>query len=174
MRTDDESSNTVLNSRGFPIKYRAQAHQHDALDALAVGLHRRKVGTVLDADIRAFFDTISHDWLMRFLEHRIGDQRVLRLVGKWLKAGVLEDDTWTKGTVGTPQGAAISPLLANVYLHYVYDLWVEQWRHRHAHGDVIVIRYADDTIVGFQHEADAHRFPKIRCGQFLFWKGLVF
>jgi RNA-directed DNA polymerase len=143
---------------GFSYGFRPGRSQHDALDALAVGLYRRKVGTVLDADIRAFFDTISHAWLMRFLQHRIGDQRVLRLVGKWLKAGVLEDETWTEGRVGTPQGAVISPLLANVYLHYVYDLWVEQWRHRHAHGDVIVIRYADDTIIGFQHEADGHRF----------------
>jgi RNA-directed DNA polymerase len=143
---------------GFSYGFRPGRSQHDALDALAVGLHRRKVGSILDADIRAFFDTISHVWLMRFLEHRIGDQRVLRLIGKWLKAGVLEDGTWTEGTVGTPQGAVISPLLANVYLHYVYDLWVQQWRNRQAHGDMIVIRYADDTIVGFQHEADAHRF----------------
>ena len=110
---------------GFSYGFRPGRSQHDALDALAVGLHRRKVGTVLDADIRAFFDTISHDWLMRFLEHRIGDQRVLRLVAKWLKAGALEDGTWTEGTAGTPQGAVISPLLANVYLHYVYDLWVQ-------------------------------------------------
>jgi RNA-directed DNA polymerase len=132
--------------------------QHDALDALAVGLHRRKVGTMLDADIRAFFDSISHSWLMRFLEHRIGDQRILHLIGKWLKAGVLEDDAWIEGTVGTPQGAVISPLLANVHLHYVYDLRVQQWRNCQAHGDMIVIRYADDTIVGFQHEADARRF----------------
>jgi len=143
---------------GFSYGFRPGRSQHDALDALAVGLHRRKVGTVLDADIRAFFDTISHDWLMRFLEHRIGDQRVLRLIGKWLKAGVLEDGTWTEGTVGTPQGAVISPLLANVYLHYVYDLWVQQWRNRHSQGDMIVVRYADDTIAGFQHEADARRF----------------
>jgi RNA-directed DNA polymerase len=128
------------------------------------------VGWVLDADIRAFFDTISHDWLMRFLKHRIGDQRIPRLIGKWLKAGVLvENDTWTEGTVGTPQGAVISPLLANVYLHYVYDLWVQQWRQRHAHGDTIVIRYADDTIVGFQYEADAQRFlgdPRDRLAKF--------
>ena len=143
---------------GFSYGFRPGRGQHDALDALAVGLHRRKVGWVLDADIRAFFDTIGHDWLMRFLGHRIGDQRILRLIGKWLKAGVLEDGTWTEGTVGTPQGAVISPLLANVYLHYVYDLWVEQWRRRHAQGDVVVIRYADDTVVGFQYEADAHRF----------------
>ena len=116
------------------------------------------MGWALDADIRAFFDTISHAWLMRFLDHRIGDQRILRLIGKWLKAGVLEDGAWTESTVGTPQGAVISPLLANVYLHYVYDLWVQRWRVRHALGDVVVVRYADDTIVGFQHEADAHRF----------------
>ena len=143
---------------GFSYGFRPGRSQHDALDALAVGLHRRKVGWVLDADIRAFFDTISHDWLMRFLEHRIGDRRVLRLIGKWLKAGVLEDDTWTEGTVGTPQGAVISPLLANVYLHYVYDLWVQQWRKRHARGEMIVVRYADDTIVGCQFEDDARRF----------------
>jgi hypothetical protein len=153
--------------------FRPGRSQHDALDALAAGLHRRKVGFVLDADIRAFFDTISHDWLMRFLEHRIGDRRVLRLIGKWLKAGVLEDGTWTEGTwtegtwtegrwtectVGTPQAAVISPLLANVYLHYVYDLWVQQWRKRHARGEMIVVRYADDTIVGFPFEDDARRF----------------
>ncbi len=143
---------------GFSYGFRPGRSQHDALDALAVGLERRKVGWVLDADIRSFFDTISHDWLMRFLEHRIGDQRVLRLIGKWLKAGVLEDDTWTEGTVGTPQGAVISPLLANVYLHYVYDLWAQQWRKRHARGEMIVVRYADDTIVGFQLEDDARRF----------------
>jgi len=143
---------------GFSYGFRPGRSQHDALDALAVGLHRRKVGIVLDADIRAFFDTISHRWLMRFLEHRIGDQRVLRLIGKWLKAGVLEDGAWTEGTIGTPQGAVISPLLANVYLHYVYDLWVQQWRSRHARGDMIVIRYADDTIAGFQHEEDARHF----------------
>ena len=154
---------------GFSHGFRPGRGQHDALDALAVGLHRRKVGWVLDADIRAFLDTISHVWLIRFLEHRIGDQRVLRLIGKWLKAGVLEDDTWTEGTVGTPRGAVISPLLANVYLHYVYDLWVQQWRNRHARGDVIVIRYADDTIVGFQHGADARRFlddPRERLAKF--------
>jgi RNA-directed DNA polymerase len=143
---------------GFSYGFRPGRSQHDALDALAVGLHRRKVGWVLDADIRAFFDTISHERLMRFLEHRIGDRRVLRLIGKWLKAGVLEDDTWTEGTVGTPQGAVISPLLANVYLHYVYDLWVQQWRKRHARGEMIVVRYADDTIVGFQFEDDARSF----------------
>ena len=143
---------------GFSYGFRPARSQHDALDALAVGLHRRKVGWVLDADIRAFYDSINHEWLMRFLEHRIGDRRVLRLIGKWLKAGVLEQGEWTEGTVGTPQGAVISPLLANVYLHYAYDLWVQQWRKTKARGEMIVIRYADDTIVGFQFEADARRF----------------
>lgn len=143
---------------GFSYGFRPGRGQHDALDALAVGLDRRKVGWVLDADIRAFYDSIDHGWLMRFLEHRIGDRRVLRLIGKWLKAGVLEDGKWTEGTVGTPQGAVISPLLANIYLHYVYDLWVQKWRKTKACGEMIVIRYADDTILGFQYEADARRF----------------
>jgi group II intron reverse transcriptase/maturase len=143
---------------GFSYGFRPGRGQHDALDALAVGLDRRKVGWVLDADIRAFYDSIDHEWLMRFLEHRIGDRRVLRLIGKWLKAGTLEDGAWTEGVVGTPQGSVISPLLANVYLHYVYDLWVQKWRKDKARGEMIVIRYADDTIVGFQNEADARRF----------------
>ena len=143
---------------GFSYGFRPGRGQHDALDALAAGLERRKVNWLLDADIRAFYDSIDHDWLMRFLEHRIGDRRVLRLIGKWLKAGVLEDGAWTEGTVGTPQGAVISPLLANVYLHYAYDLWVQKWRKETARGEMIVIRYADDTIVGFQFEADARRF----------------
>jgi hypothetical protein len=116
------------------------------------------VNWVLDADIRAFFDSISHDWMMRFLEHRIGDRRVLRLMAKWLKAGVLEEGALTESTEGTPQGAVISPLLANIYLHYVYDLWADQWRKREATGEVIAIRYADDTIVGFRRQADAERF----------------
>jgi RNA-directed DNA polymerase len=143
---------------GFSYGFRPGRSQHDALDALAVGLHRQKVGWVLDADIRAFYDSINHEWLMRFLEHQIGDRRVLRLIGKWLKAGVLEEGKWTEGAVGTPQGAVISPLLANIYLHYAYDLWVQQWRKTTARGEMIVIRYADDTIVGFQFEADARRF----------------
>src|ERR687891_13983 len=143
---------------GFSYGFRPGRSQHDALDALAVGLQRRKVNWVLDADIRAFFDSLSHAWLMRFLEHRIGDRRVLRLIGKWLKAGVLEDGTWAPSEEGTPQGAVISPLLANVYLHYVYDLWVERWRRREARGEMIVVRYADDTIVGFQDHACAEQF----------------
>ncbi len=113
---------------------------------------------ILDADIRGFFDNISHEWMMRFVEHRIGDQHVLRLIRKWLKAGVVEDGVRRPATKGTPQGAVISPLLANIYLHYVYDLWVEQWRKRHARGSMIVVRYADDTVVGFEHRADAERF----------------
>jgi RNA-directed DNA polymerase len=118
----------------------------------------RKIDWIIDADIRSFFDTISQDWLIRFLEHRVGDRRIIRLIQKWMKAGVLEEDQWIETTEGTPQGSVISPLLANVYLHYVYDLWVQQWRTRHATGDMIVVRYADDTIVGFQHQGDARRF----------------
>src|SRR5450631_162642 len=133
--------------------------RHDALDALAYGLGRRRINWVLDADIRSFFDTISHDWLIRFIEHRIGDRRVIRLIRKWLAAGVLEEGRRIETVEGTPQGAVISPLLANVYLHYVYDLWVRQWRQRHAKGDVIVVRYADDTIIiGFERQQDAERF----------------
>lgn len=144
--------------RGFSYGFRPGRSQHDALDALAFGINRRAVNWVLDADIRAFFDCISHAWMMRFLEHRIGDRRVLRLIAKWLKAGVMEDGTLTESTEGTPQGAVISPLLANIYLHYVYDLWADQWRKREATGEVIVIRYADDTIVGFKRQVDAERF----------------
>ena len=143
---------------GVACGFRPGRSQHDALDALACGINRREVNRVLDADIRSFFDCISHDWMLRFLEHRIGDRRVLRLVAKWLKAGVMEEGAWTGGTEGTPQGAVISPLLANIYLHHVYDLWAEQWRKRRANGEAIVIRYADDTIVGFRRHADAERF----------------
>jgi group II intron reverse transcriptase/maturase len=113
---------------------------------------------VLDADIAGFFDAVSHEWLVRFVEHRVGDRRVLRLIRKWLKVGVAEDGVVTPGTVGTQQGAVISPLLANIYLHYVFDLWAEQWRKCHARGDVIMVRYADDIVVGFEHRADAERF----------------
>jgi len=143
---------------GFSYGFRPGRSQHDALDALAFGITRRAVNWVLDADIRAFFDSISHAWMMRFLEHRIGDRRVLRLIAKWLKAGVMEEGALTESTEGTPQGAVISPLLANIYLHDVYDLWADQWRKREATGEVIVIRYADDTIVGFERQADAERF----------------
>jgi group II intron reverse transcriptase/maturase len=113
---------------------------------------------VLDADIRGFFDAIDHDWLVKFVEHRIADRRVVRLIQKWLNAGVLEDGARTRSEEGTPQGGSISPLLANVYLHYVFDLWARRWRKTHAHGDVIVVRYADDFIVGFQHREEAERF----------------
>jgi group II intron reverse transcriptase/maturase len=143
---------------GFSYGFRLGRGQHDALDALAVGIGQRKVNWILDADIAGFFDAVSHDWLIRFVEHRVGDQRVVRLIRKWLKAGVAEDGQVTPGEVGTPQGAVISPLLANIYLHYVFDLWAEQWRKRHAHGDVIMVRYADDIFVGFEHQADAERF----------------
>jgi RNA-directed DNA polymerase len=143
---------------GFSYGFRPGRGQHDALDALAVGINRCKVNWILDADIAGFFDAVSHDWLIRFVEHRVGDRRVIRLIRKWLKAGVMEDGQVTPGKVGTPQGAVISPLLANIYLHYVFDLWAEQWRKRHAHGDIIMVRYADDIVVGFEHQADAERF----------------
>jgi retron-type reverse transcriptase len=116
------------------------------------------VNWVFDADIRGFFDTIDHGWLLQFVEHRIGDKRIVRLIQKWLKAGVLEEGRWSNSDVGTPQGATISPLLANVYLHYVLDLWVQLWRKRYAHGEVMIVRYADDFVMGFQYESDANRF----------------
>src|ERR1700680_1044890 len=143
---------------GFSYGFRPGRGQHDALDALAYGINARRINWILDADISRFFDTLSREWLIRFVEHRIGDRRIIRLIQKWLKAGVLEDGRLIETTEGTPQGSVASPLLANVYLHYVYDLWVEQWRTRHAKGDMIVVRYADDTIVGFQHRQDAERF----------------
>jgi RNA-directed DNA polymerase len=143
---------------GFSYGFRPGRSQHDALDALAFGIKARKICWILDADIAQFFDSLSRDWLVRFVEHRIGDRRIIRLIQKWLKAGVLEEGRLIETTEGTPQGSVASPLLANVYLHYVYDLWVQQWRKRHATGDVIVVRYADDTIVGFQHQQDAERF----------------
>ena len=143
---------------GFSYGFRPGRGQHDALDALAVGIDRCKVNWVLDSDIAGFFDTVDHEHLMRFVAHRIADPRVLTLIRKWLKAGVEEDGVVTPGTVGTPQGAVISPLLANITLHFVFDLWANQWRKRHAHGNVIVVRYADDIVAGFEHEADARRF----------------
>lgn len=142
---------------GFSYGFRPGRSQHDALDALGVGLHE-KVSWVLDADIRGFFDAIDHEWLTKFVEHRVGDPRVLRLIQKWLSAGVMEDGEWTQSKVGSPQGATVSPLLANIYLHYVLDLWVRQWRKRQAHGEVIIVRYADDFIVGFQFRRDAEQF----------------
>jgi group II intron reverse transcriptase/maturase len=143
---------------GFSYGFRPGRSQHDALDALAAGITERKVRWIVDADIRSFFDSMSHEWLMRFLEHRVADRRLLRLIGKWLKAGVLEDGRLIATEQGSPQGAVISPLLANIYLHYVYDLWVRQWRKQKAHGDMIVVRYADDTVVGFLFEHDARHF----------------
>jgi RNA-directed DNA polymerase len=143
---------------GFSYGFRPGRRQHDALDALAVGIMRKKVNWVLDADVADFFTSLDHGWLGRFLEHRIGDKRVLRLIQKWLDAGVIEDGAWAECDEGTPQGATVSPLLANVYLHYAFDLWVERWRRRQAHGEMIVVRYADDFIVGFQHREDAERF----------------
>lgn len=143
---------------GFSYGFRKGKSQHDALDALSVGIVRRKVQWILDADIQAFFDTIDHKWMMQFLAHRIADQRLLRLINKWLKAGVMEDGQRIASLRGTPQGAVISPLLSNIYLHYVQDLWAHQWRQRHAEGRVTIVRYADDSVVGFEYESDALRY----------------
>jgi RNA-directed DNA polymerase len=143
---------------GFSYGFRPGRGAHDALDALAVGISSRKVNHILDADIRSFFDSVSQEWLIRFVEHRIGDKRIIRLIRKWLKAGILEDGTVTVSEQGTGQGTVISPLLANIYLHYVLDLWAERWRRREATGDMIIVRYADDVVVGFEHENDARRF----------------
>jgi group II intron reverse transcriptase/maturase len=144
--------------KGFSYGFRPGRSQHDALDALWVGIMRKKVSWVLDADIRDFFGSISHEWLVKFIKHRIADRRIVRLIQKWLRAGVSEDGEWSKTEVGTPQGSVISPMLANVYLHYVFDLWAQQWRKRRATGDMIVVRYADDIVLGFQNRGDAERF----------------
>ena len=143
---------------GFSYGFRPGRGPHDALDALAVGIASRKVNYILDADIRSFFDSVSQEWLVRFVEHRIGDKRIIRLIQKWLKAGILEDGTVTVSDRGTGQGSVASPLLANIYLHYVFDLWAERWRRQEATGDMIIVRYADDLVLGFQHESDARRF----------------
>src|SRR3954453_21684599 len=143
---------------GISYGFRPGRGAHDALDALCVGIGSRKVSFILDADIRSFFDEISQEWLIRFLEHRIGDQRIIRLIQKWLKAGVLEDGVVSVSDRGTGQGSVISPLLANIYLHYALDLWAARWRRRKATGDMIIVRYADDFIVGFQHHVDARCF----------------
>jgi len=143
---------------GFSYGFRAGRSQHDALDARAVAIERTAVNWILDADIAGFFDTVDHEHLIRFVEHRIGDRRVVRLIRKWLKVGVMEDGKVRPSEIGTPQGAVISPLLANIYLHYVFDLWAQQWRQRHAQGNVIIVRYADDIVVGFAHQTDAERF----------------
>jgi len=144
--------------KGFSYGFRPGRSQHRALDALYIGLMRKRVGWVLDADIRGFFDAIDHQWLLKFVAHRINDKRLLRHLAKWLKAGVLEEGTLTRNEEGTPQGGSISPLLSNIYLHYVLDLWVEQWRKRHAHGDVIIVRFADDFVMGFQNKTEAEQF----------------
>src|ERR1700736_5800371 len=146
---------------GFSYGFRPGRGTHDALDALIVGISSTKVNWIFDADIRSFFDAVSWEWLVRFLEHRIKDSRMIRLIQKWLKAGVLEEGVVTVSDRGTGQGSVISPLLANVYLHYTFDLWAERWRRREATGDMIIVRYADDLIVGFQHEADARRFWEV-------------
>ncbi len=140
---------------GISYGFRPGRSQHDALDALSVAITGKRVNWILDADIEGFFDAIDHAWLIEFLEHRIGDRRILRLIRKWLRAGVSEDGEWSKTTVGTPQGAVISPLLANVYLHYVFDLWIEWWRKHRCRGDVVVVRYADDFVIGFENHSEA-------------------
>jgi len=151
---------------GFSYGFRPGRSQHRALDAVWVGMTKRKVNWVLDADIRGYFDTIDHGWMLKFLEHRIADRRIIRLIERWLEAGVVEDGIWSETEVGTPQGSVISPLLSNVYLHYVFDLWADQWRRKYANGDVVVVRYADDFVMGFQHEAEARRFHHELKGRF--------
>ena len=154
---------------GFSYGFRPGRSPHQALDALTVAITTRKVNWVLDADMRSFFDTLKHEWLVKFVEHRVADRRIVRLIQKWLAAGVLEDGKRTQSEVGTVQGGSISPLLANLYLHYVFDLWVRQWRNRQARGDVVVVRFADDFVVGFQHRHEAERFRaelRERCAQF--------
>jgi len=143
---------------GFSYGFRPGRSQHDALDALYVGITRKKVDWVLELDIRSFFDHVSHKWLVQFVEHRIADKRIVRLIQKWLKAGVMEDGRWYETKEGTPQGSVISPTLANLYLHYVLDVWVEAWRKKVAPGDVIIVRYADDAVLGFQNREEAERF----------------
>ncbi len=166
---------TVLNQiyeedfLGFSYGFRPKRGQHDALDALVVGITTRKVNWILDADIKSFFDTVSQQWLVKFLEHRIGDKRIVRLIQKWLKVGILEDGIVTQSEMGTGQGSVISPLLANIYLHYVLDLWTEQWRRRETKGDMIIVRYADDVVAGFEHESEARAFQEAlrdRMGEF--------
>jgi group II intron reverse transcriptase/maturase len=149
-----------VDFKGFSYGFRPGRSQHQALDAVTVAIEQRKVRWVLDADIRGFFDMLDHEWLLRFIEHRIADKRVLRHIRKWLKAGVLEEGAWREVDEGVPQGGSVSPLLANIYLHYALDLWVHQWRGREAHGEVYIVRYADDFIVGFQHKEDAEQFHR--------------
>jgi len=143
---------------GFSYGFRPRRSPHQALDALTVGIETRRVNWVLDADIRGCFDTLDHGWLIRFIEHRVADRRVVRLIQRWLRAGVLEEGQRMRSEAGTVQGGSISPLLANIYLHYVFDLWVQRWRQTQAHGGVVVVRFADDFVVGFQHQEEAERF----------------
>src|SRR5215469_13375651 len=158
---------TILNQiyeedfLGFSYGFRPGRSQHDALDALSYALLKKKVNYIMDADIRGFFDNLDKSWMVQFVEHRVADPRILRLIKKWLKAGVMEEGQWSEPQTGTPQGSVISPLLANVYLHYSFDLWVNVWRQKWAQGEVVVIRYADDSIAGFQYQTDADRFWKI-------------
>jgi RNA-directed DNA polymerase len=155
---------TILNQiyeedfLGFSYGFRPGRSQHDALDALSYALLKKKVNYILDADIHGFFDNLDKSWMIQFMEHRVADPRILRLIRKWLKAGVMEEGRWSEPETGTPQGSVVSPLLANVYLHYSFDLWVNAWRQKWAQGEVVVVRYADDTIVGFQYQTDADRF----------------
>jgi len=145
---------------GFSYGFRPERSVHNALDAIWAGITRKKVNWILDADIRNFFGELDHQWMMKFLEHRVGDPRILRLIKKWLRAGVSEEGEWSRTVVGTPQGAVVSPVLANIYLHYVLDLWVQQWRKKYAKGEVIIVRYADDFVIGFQYRQDAERLQK--------------
>ena len=155
---------TILNQiyeedfLGFSYGFRPRRSQHDALDALSYALLKKKVNYILDADIKGFFDNLDKGWMIKFMEHRVADPRILRLIRKWWKAGVMEDGQWSEPQTGTPQGSVVSPLLANVYLHYSFDLWVNVWRQKWAQGEVVVTRYADDTILGFQYQTDADRF----------------
>jgi group II intron reverse transcriptase/maturase len=155
---------TVLNQiweedfLGFSYGFRVGRSQHDALDALYVGITRKKVDWIIDLDVRSFFDKIGHEWMVQFVEHRIGDKRIVRLIQKWLKAGVMEDGKWFETKEGTPQGSVISPILANLYLHYVLDVWAQAWRKKVARGEMIIVRYADDAVLGFQYREDAERF----------------
>src|SRR5437763_820023 len=154
---------TILNQiyevdfKGFSYGFRPGRSPHQALDALTVGIQRKRVNWVLDPDILGFFDNLSHEWAIKFIEHRVADRRIIRLIRKWLKAGVSEDGQWSETKLGTPQGAVVSPLIANVYLHYAFDQWVEIWRKKVAQGDVIIVRYADDFVIGFEKQADAER-----------------
>src|ERR1700684_2472563 len=155
---------TILNQiyeedfLGYSYGFRPGRSQHQALDALSYALLKKKVNYVLDADIRGFFDNLDKSWLVKFVEHRVADPRILRLIQKWLNAGVMEEGEWSNTKTGSPQGSVVSPLLANIYLHYAFDLWVDVWRKKWAQGEVVVVRYADDLILGFQHQAEADRF----------------